>query len=33
MDESLIIFDEEEGVDPEDIRLARPSHNELLKKT
>lgn len=32
MDESQIIFDEEEGVDPEDIRLARPSHNELLKK-
>jgi len=32
MDESQIIFDEEEGVDPENIRLARPSHNELLKK-
>jgi hypothetical protein len=32
MDESQIIFDEEEGVDSEDIRLARPSHNELLKK-
>lgn len=32
MDESQIIFDEEEGVDPEDIRLARPSHNELFKK-
>lgn len=32
MDEGQIIFDEEEGVDPEDIRLARPSHNELLKK-
>jgi hypothetical protein len=32
MDESQILFDEEEGVDPENIRLARPSHNELFKK-
>jgi hypothetical protein len=29
---SQIISEEKKGVDPEDIRLPRPSHNELLKK-
>jgi len=32
MSEHPLLSDEEEGVDPEDIRLTRPSHNELLKK-